>query len=78
MNLVLLLHILELEFVFPFAQLRNEVKKLDEKLTVTENLLEHKVGRGLTIVYIAFLCGNKVPNYSCSIVTQCRTWKSKG
>lgn len=31
-------------FLFLFFQLTNEVNKMEEKLRVTENLLEHKVG----------------------------------
>lgn len=35
------------EIVFYALQLRNDVDKLDEKLRVTENVVEHKVGEGL-------------------------------
>lgn len=44
-------------------QLRNEVKKLHEKLSVTESLLEHKVGQGLTIFCVLLDCENKEAYY---------------
>lgn len=46
-NLVLILYFLHL-------QLRNEVGKIDGKLRVTQNVLEHRVGQGLSDTFWNF------------------------